>query len=116
MPQSLFYATSIQDALASAKKAATDMATVLATSNLHREQDSAIRPLYLKAVSLGRFTPPAVRIVGLVGGAGVGKSSLINSLLDIPGLARAVSQMPAFFMGFDLIIKRAVKVQHARVL
>jgi putative ribosome biogenesis GTPase RsgA len=73
------------------------MAQALASSNLHREQGSAIHSLHQQVVALSEFQPPASRIVGLVGDSGVGKSSLINSLLDLEGFARAVRYTESTF-------------------
>ncbi|KAF2811457.1 uncharacterized protein BDZ99DRAFT_413910 [Mytilinidion resinicola] len=42
-----------------------------------------------QAQALSEFEPSRTRTVGLVGDSGVGKSSLINSLLDRPDLARS---------------------------
>lgn len=56
-----------------------------------QEQDPRIRVLYQEALALSNFQPPSTRIVGLVGDSGVGKSSLINSLLDKDEFTRAVS-------------------------
>jgi putative ribosome biogenesis GTPase RsgA len=67
------------------------MANVLSSSNPHRESGSSIERLHQQAIRLTEFELPSSRIVGLVGDSGVGKSSLINSLLDKMELARAVS-------------------------
>ncbi|KAF3031928.1 hypothetical protein E8E12_002110 [Didymella heteroderae] len=48
-----------------------------------------MQKLYHEALRLAQFQLPSSRIVGLIGDSGVGKSSLINSLLDKPDLARA---------------------------
>jgi putative ribosome biogenesis GTPase RsgA len=63
---------------------------VLSGSALHQDHGSSVHNLYKQAVSLSKFQPPSTRIVGLVGDSGVGKSSLINSLLDRKDLAKAV--------------------------
>ncbi|KAF2789491.1 hypothetical protein K505DRAFT_365563 [Melanomma pulvis-pyrius CBS 109.77] len=65
------------------------MAEALSSSTLHREQGSNIESLHQQAIRLSAFQPPSSRIVGLVGDSGVGKSSLINSLLDKEDFARA---------------------------
>lgn len=67
------------------------LANTLSSSNLHHEGGSSVRNLYQQAAQLHQFQLPSSRIVGLVGDSGVGKSSLINSLLDKVELARAVS-------------------------
>ena len=70
------------------------LAQTLASSEpeLHHEPDSVMRRLHRETEKLSRFECPATRTVGFVGDSGVGKSSLLNSLLDVKGLARAVSQ------------------------
>lgn len=81
----------VQEALANARALTLRMTNVLSSSNLHREHGSSIQSLYQQATRLNNFTLPSSRIVGLVGDSGVGKSSLINSLLDKLEVARAVS-------------------------
>ncbi|ORY11257.1 hypothetical protein BCR34DRAFT_484487 [Clohesyomyces aquaticus] len=90
-PQSLFHLRGIQDALANARDLTTRMVNILAASALHQEPGSSIQGLYQRAVVLSEFQPPSSRTVGLVGDSGVGKSRLINSLLDKRDLARASS-------------------------
>ncbi|KAL8357543.1 hypothetical protein RB598_002380 [Gaeumannomyces tritici] len=63
------------------------LATVL-SENTHGDA-SLIKGLGDEAVRLSRFELPATRMLGLVGGSGTGKSSLINSILDVPNLARS---------------------------
>lgn len=67
------------------------MAQVLSSSKLHLESGSTIQGLHQQALDLAALQLPSSRIVGLIGDSGVGKSSLINSLLDKVDLARAVS-------------------------
>jgi putative ribosome biogenesis GTPase RsgA len=81
----------VQRALSDARALTSRMANVLSSSNLHRENGSRIQNLHQEAIRLNSFQLPSSRIVGLVGDSGVGKSSLINSLLDRMELARAVS-------------------------
>jgi hypothetical protein len=90
-PEAFAHMAEVQDALANARMLPKRLATVLSSSNLHRENGSSIRKLYQQAEKLNQFELPSSRIVGLVGDSGVGKSSLINSLLDKSDLARAVS-------------------------
>ncbi|KAF2266375.1 hypothetical protein CC78DRAFT_459505 [Lojkania enalia] len=88
-PQALFHQREVQQALNNARIVPGRLAQVLSGSVLHQEQGSSIQALYQQAVRLSTFQPPSSRIVGLVGDSGVGKSSLINSLLDKRDLARA---------------------------
>ncbi|KAH7132060.1 hypothetical protein B0J11DRAFT_548073 [Dendryphion nanum] len=90
-PESLFYASDIQNALIRAKSASQRIALALSNSTLHKEPGSRIDNLLRTALNLTKFKPPSSRTVGLVGDSGVGKSSLINSLLDRPDFARASS-------------------------
>jgi len=88
-PRALFHMPQVQAALANARTLTSRMVNVLRSSTLHGESESEIRRLYQQATILNVELPPT-RIVGLVGDSGVGKSSLINSLLDKKEFARAV--------------------------
>jgi ABC-type glutathione transport system ATPase component len=90
-PEAFSRMAEVQNTLASARNLPRRMMTVLSSSNLHHEDGSSIHKLYQQAKKLNDFQLPSSRIVGLVGDSGVGKSSLINSLLDKGDLARAVS-------------------------
>jgi ABC-type multidrug transport system fused ATPase/permease subunit len=90
-PETFANMAEVQEALANARTVASRISDVLGSSNLHRENGSSIQRLYQQAKNLEDFQLPPSRIVGLVGDSGMGKSSLINSLLDKAGLARAVS-------------------------
>ena len=90
-PESLFYERRIQEALNNARNIIGRVARVLSGSDMHREQCSSVQTIYQQAARLSTFEPSSCRIVGLVGDSGVGKSSLINSLLDKMEFARAVS-------------------------
>lgn len=94
-PEGLFYTREVQEALVNARTLTSRMANVLSSSNLHLEDESRVQGLYQQAQALNAFQLPSTRIVGLVGDSGVGKSSLINSLLDKVELARAVSNRHA---------------------
>ncbi|KAH7029847.1 uncharacterized protein B0I36DRAFT_326419 [Microdochium trichocladiopsis] len=92
VPGDRFNNATFQQALREAKGLATDIHRVLGSSDLHLEPSSAMRRLHETASELARFHPPSTRIVGFVGDSGAGKSSLLNSLLDIPGLARTSNE------------------------
>jgi ABC-type glutathione transport system ATPase component len=85
----------VKHALASARILISRVSAVLGSSSLHQEEGSSIQNLYVQALRLSDFQLPLSRIVGLIGDSGVGKSSLINSLLDKPNLARAVGELNA---------------------
>jgi ABC-type multidrug transport system fused ATPase/permease subunit len=89
-PQALSRERRVQEALTSAKGVTARLARALSSSALHHERGSNIQSLHQQAIKLSEFQVPSSRIVGLVGDSGVGKSSLINSLLDKKDLARAV--------------------------
>ena len=91
-PKALFHKPEVQKALVTARSLTSRMVNVLSGSNLHRESGSSIENLHKQATKLNEFQLPSSRIVGLVGDSGVGKSSLINSLLDKAELARAVCE------------------------
>lgn len=90
-PESIFYEQRVQGALSNARRITGRVAQVLSGSNMHQEQGSSVQTIYQQAAKLSTFEPSSCRIVGLVGDSGVGKSSLINSLLDKIDFARAVS-------------------------
>lgn len=66
----------------------SNIQSVLGSSNVHEGSESTMRKLHEEAGKLAAFEYPATRTVGFVGDSGVGKSSLLNSLLDTKGLAR----------------------------
>ncbi|KAI2993530.1 hypothetical protein CBS147346_10936 [Aspergillus niger] len=56
---------------------------------LAHDNTTDLSKLYEKTLEASRFAYPATRTVGFIGDSGVGKSSLINSLLDQESLARS---------------------------
>ena len=60
---------------------------------LSEYQDSNVRDLYDQTVRHKKINYPSAKTVGLVGNSGVGKSSLINALLDQPNLAAQVGDV-----------------------
>lgn len=94
-----------------------DMEVVLRESHLHPDQDSSIRTLHQLASSLASFQYPLKRTVGFVGDSGVGKSSLLNSLLDAKELARTVcSHVLTLENLLTQTCNRAAAAQRAHVL
>ena len=91
-PEALFHMPAVQEALANSRTLTSRMASVLSSANVHSEPGSSINGLHRQATRLNGRQLPSSRSVGLVGDSGVGKSSLINSLLDKIDLARAVSE------------------------
>ncbi|CAM1503171.1 Fc.00g079470.m01.CDS01 [Cosmosporella sp. VM-42] len=88
LPEDAFHSSAFQQALRDAKQLMSDMESVLGSSALHNNPGSTIRRLLNEAGELAGFQLPSTRTVGFVGDSGVGKSSLLNSLLDMRGLAR----------------------------
>ncbi|KAI4276084.1 MAG: hypothetical protein L6R38_005746 [Xanthoria sp. 2 TBL-2021] len=76
-----------QSCLKSGKAIADSVHANLSTCSLAIEGDSELGRLRASAGRLRSFESPATRLVGIVGDSAAGKSSLINSLLDIPDLA-----------------------------
>jgi hypothetical protein len=111
-PPQRFHDVDFQQGLANAEGLMKTLAQVLASSPLHTDSESRISELYLQVLDLSVRKNPAARTVGLVGDSGVGKccsksthsfawymlnvsqgkSSLLNSLLDVEGFARTVSR------------------------
>ncbi|KAM7200854.1 hypothetical protein V8F20_005096 [Naviculisporaceae sp. PSN 640] len=88
-PEDDFNNRVFQSSLTATRELMSRLEVILGSSDLHLEPDSTIRRLRENAGELARFHCPPTRTVGFVGDSGVGKSSLLNSLLDLPGLARA---------------------------
>lgn len=94
-PHASFHLPEVQEALAAARTIVSRMADVLSSSHLHEEKGTSIEGLYRQAAKLNEFQLPSSRVVGLVGDSAVGKSTLINSLLDKIDLARSASTFRA---------------------
>ncbi|RSM00468.1 hypothetical protein CDV31_011793 [Fusarium ambrosium] len=88
LPQDAFHSPEFQQAFRDAKQLMSTVEGVLGSSSLHNSPESTIHRLHDEAGELARFEYPSTRTVGFVGDSGVGKSSLLNSLLDVKGLAR----------------------------
>ncbi|VUC28222.1 unnamed protein product [Clonostachys rosea] len=89
VPEDIFHSTGFQQALRDAKRLTSDLKTVLDDAPLLQDHESTIAKLHEEAVKLASFEYPTSRRIGFVGDSGVGKSSLLNSLLDYKDLARA---------------------------
>ncbi|KAM0549840.1 hypothetical protein ACHAPJ_009282 [Fusarium lateritium] len=88
LPDDAFHSPEFQRAFRDTKQLMSSVKIVLESSTLHSDPESTMRKLYQEASRLANFEYPATRTVGFVGDSGVGKSSLLNSLLDTKGLAR----------------------------
>lgn len=109
-PPDAFHSPAFQQGFGDAKRLMSDMETVLGSSTLHTDNGSTVGRLHQEAGELASFRYPSTRIVGFVGDSGagrscscsfgplthriLGKSSLLNSLLDMRGLARTVGSEP----------------------
>ncbi|KAI1339281.1 hypothetical protein F5Y15DRAFT_423997 [Xylariaceae sp. FL0016] len=88
-PNDRFNDPTFQRTFVDAKQLMANLGRTLGSSAIHEEPDSTMQRLYRQAGQLGCFQCPSSRVVGLLGDSGVGKSSLLNSLLDRRGLARS---------------------------
>ncbi|KAJ0135579.1 hypothetical protein HZ326_21403 [Fusarium oxysporum f. sp. albedinis] len=92
LPDDAFHSPEFQGAFRDAKQLMSNIQSVLGSSNIHEAHESTMGKLHEDAGRLAAFEYPATRTVGFVGDSGVGKSSLLNSLLDTKGLARTELQ------------------------
>ncbi len=90
-PEEPYFNPEFQSALQNGKLVAQRIASEFEKCELARDHDSHVASIILTANELRKFDAPSVCTIGIVGDSGVGKSSLINSLLDSTGLARTVS-------------------------
>ncbi|KAI1124195.1 hypothetical protein F5Y10DRAFT_249982 [Nemania abortiva] len=86
-PNDRFNIPAVQQALRDTKWLMSELANVL--GRVHIEPDSVMARIHRQTEDLAAFECPPTRTVGFVGDSGAGKSSLINSLLDCPDLARS---------------------------
>ncbi|KAI9172534.1 Nuclear GTPase SLIP-GC [Paramyrothecium foliicola] len=87
-PNDRFHEPIFQANFRDAKTLMMNLSSTLGSNAMRNEPDSIMQHLYTRATDLGNFQCPSTRTVGFVGDSGVGKSSLLNSLLDRRGLAR----------------------------
>lgn len=92
LPDDEFHSPDFQRRLSQAKSILHDLAGTLSSSPIHLEPDSTIRRHLGEAETLSQFNPLSSWTVGLVGDSGVGKSSLVNCLLDKDSLARTTGR------------------------
>ncbi|OJI89614.1 hypothetical protein ASPTUDRAFT_132870 [Aspergillus tubingensis CBS 134.48] len=89
LPQEPIYDIRLQNALRDVRSELTSLTQIMSGNALAHDNTSDLSKLYEKTREASRFAYPATRTVGFIGDSGVGKSSLINSLLDQEGLARS---------------------------
>ncbi|EAW18094.1 uncharacterized protein NFIA_080380 [Aspergillus fischeri NRRL 181] len=89
LPQVPIYDIRLQNALRNVRGELADLAQVMSRRELAQDPTTAFHELYKQTLEASRFAYPATRTVGFIGDSGMGKSSLINSILDQEGLARS---------------------------
>ncbi|KAL1967746.1 hypothetical protein VTN77DRAFT_3003 [Rasamsonia byssochlamydoides] len=89
LPRARIYNNRLQNALRDVKNQFTKLKNTMRNSPLAQDESSDFYALYEQVKNFSRFEYPETRTVGFIGDSGVGKSSLINSLLDQEGLARS---------------------------
>ncbi|KAL9115184.1 MAG: hypothetical protein Q9227_000978 [Pyrenula ochraceoflavens] len=87
LPEEPYYDPSFQSCLRDARKLAHRVSQCLDKCVEAYRPDSILYKRREEAKSLSQFECSSTRLIGVVGNSGVGKSSLINSLLDVKGLA-----------------------------
>lgn len=86
-PSDYFYSAQFQDKLKTSKTLISNVRDVLGSSSSHLDESSAARHLYRRAKQLSEFEFRVSRTVGFVGDTGAGKTSVLNSLLDLNKLS-----------------------------
>ncbi|KAK9642093.1 hypothetical protein HCH54_007536 [Aspergillus fumigatus] len=89
LPPVPIYDIRLQIALRRVRGKLVDLAQVMNRCELAQDPTTAFHKLYNETLEASRFAYPATRTVGFIGDSGMGKSSLINSILDQGGLARS---------------------------
>jgi hypothetical protein len=90
LPDKTFFTKEFQSSLAESVNLAQKAAKIL-TEIEKKDSNQAVRQLIAKADELSRYESSQMTTIALLGNSGDGKSSLINSLLHYPELARTVS-------------------------
>ena len=90
LPHAPIYNASLQEILRDIKSQLSVLQNDMDRCILSRDLDSDLFQLREKVRMLNELDCPETRTVGFIGNSGVGKSRLINSLLDQEGLARSV--------------------------
>ncbi|KAJ5209115.1 hypothetical protein N7449_003494 [Penicillium cf. viridicatum] len=82
LPPAPIYNNRLQDGLKAVKGHLASLASAMRLSELTQDQSTSLYTLYKRTEKMSGFQYPVTRTVGFIGDSGVGKSSLINSLLD----------------------------------
>ncbi|KAE8325321.1 hypothetical protein BDV39DRAFT_194466 [Aspergillus sergii] len=91
LPRAPIYNAGLQEILRNIKNQLSDLQNSMGRCTLSRDHDSDLFQLRDKVRMLNELDCPETRTAGFIGNSGVGKSRLINSLLDQEGLARSSS-------------------------
>ncbi|KAB8203587.1 hypothetical protein BDV34DRAFT_214505 [Aspergillus parasiticus] len=89
LPRARIYNAALQEILRDIKSQLSILQNDMDRCPLSRDRDSDLFQLREKVRVLNELDCPETRTVGFIGNSGVGKSRLINSLLDQEGLARS---------------------------
>ncbi|KAL6232076.1 hypothetical protein BDW75DRAFT_233104 [Aspergillus navahoensis] len=89
LPRAPIYDIRLQNALRNVRGQIADLAQLMGERELAQDPTSDIYDLYEQLLKASRFAYPTTRTVGFIGDSGMGKSSVINSILDESGLARS---------------------------
>ncbi|KAJ5950769.1 uncharacterized protein N7479_009182 [Penicillium vulpinum] len=89
LPAAPVYNRRLQAGLKEVKAQLAGLADMMGLSGLNQDQSTDLYSLYERTKRMSMFEYPESRTVGFIGDSGVGKSSLINSLLDQQSLARS---------------------------
>ncbi|KAF7589335.1 hypothetical protein BBP40_004449 [Aspergillus hancockii] len=89
LPHARIYNTRLQEMLRDVKSQLSALHRDMDRCPLSRDHGSDLFHLSEKVRTLNELESPETRTVGFIGNSGVGKSRLINSLLDQEGLARS---------------------------
>lgn len=90
LPSAPVYDSDLQAVLKDVKKQLSSICFGMEQCSLIVDQESDLSKQYEQVRMASQLNCPETRTVGFIGDSGVGKSRLINSLLDINGLARSV--------------------------
>ncbi|PLN80725.1 hypothetical protein BDW42DRAFT_170368 [Aspergillus taichungensis] len=83
------YNSQLQNGLGEVKNLLGEIANTMCLSGLTDDPNTSLHKLHNETKKASEFRYPETRTVGLIGDSGVGKSSVINSLLDQANLARS---------------------------
>ncbi|KAJ5557173.1 hypothetical protein N7494_001088 [Penicillium frequentans] len=89
LPKAPIYDHGLQRGIRDVRKQLARLSRTIRLSEVVGDQSSNLTELKDETEKLANFQYPKFRTVGFIGTSGEGKSSLINSLLDQPNIARA---------------------------